>query len=67
MNCYTARNSFKEQKMKSYEVVFTCESGNTVQCLVQAYNRYRALGAAMFATAIKGFNNVTITPAASVQ
>lgn len=49
--------------MKSYRVVFTCEGGNTVQCLVQAYNRYRALGAAMFATAIKRFNNVTITPA----
>lgn len=48
--------------MKSYQVTFTCESGDTIQCLVQAYNRYRALGAAMFATAIRRFTDVTIKP-----
>ena len=49
--------------VKTYQVTFISESGDTAHCLVEAYNRYRALLSAMIQTATPHFRNVTITPA----
>lgn len=46
--------------MSRYQVSFTLEGNKKRVCIVEAYNRFRAMVAAMLATSTKNFKDIQI-------
>jgi len=47
--------------MNRYRVSFTLEGDRDRVCIVEAYNRFRALATAMITTSTKSFKDIHIT------